>query len=136
MSWDVYLIRTKTNSEAINEIEYSNILKFEKKEMMQELQKLANEFDLSLTDLDKRYVHLRGNNWSIEFDFWDGKEPYINIDMEIRGSKEPVEVLERLKMDLNTRIVDTCTYAFWMKDDRSGFYDWNKLNDKIKEISL
>ena len=136
MSWDVYLIRTKTNSEAINEIEYSNILKFEKKEMIQELQRLANELDLFLTDLDKRYVHLRGNNWSIEFDFWDGKEPYINIDMEIRGSKEPVEVLERLKMDLNTRIVDTCTYAFWMKDSRSGFPDWNKLNDKIKEIGL
>lgn len=112
MSWDIYMIRTKTNLEALDKIQYLDVLKFEKKEVLQELETLSREMNLIVEGADTRYVYLRGDGWSIEFDFFDDKEPYFNIDMEIRGTKKPTVIINRLKKDLKTRIVDESTGTF------------------------
>ena len=130
------MIRTKTNSELLNQIQYLDVLKFEKKEVVQELDLLSREMNLIIEGMDTRYVYLRGNEWSIEFDFWDGKEPYYNIDMAVRGKKEPTAVLNRLKKDLKTRIVDMSTGTFWEEDLKNGFSDWCKLNQRIESESI
>ena len=130
------MIRTKTNSELLDQIQYGDVLKFEKKEVVQELELLSREMNLKIEGLDTRYVYLRGNEWSIEFDFWDGKEPYYNIDMEVRGKQEPAAVLNRLKKDLKTRIVDMSTRTFWDENEKSGFSDWCKLNQRIESESI
>lgn len=134
MSWDVYMIRTKTNLEPLDRIQYLDVLKFEKKEVMQELEVLSKELNLEIEGKDTKYVYLRGKNWSIEFEFWDGKEPYFNIDMEIRGMHEPIDILNRLKKDLNTRIVDMSTGTFWEDKRKSGFSNWSKLNKRSESI--
>ena len=130
------MIRTKTNSELLDQIQYGDVLKFEKKEVVQELELLSREMNLKIEGLDTRYVYLRGNEWSIEFDFWDGKEPYYNIDMEVRGKQEPTVVLNRLKKDLKSRIVDMSTGTFWEEDKETGFGDWCKLNQRIESESI
>ena len=127
------MIRTKTNSELLDQIQYGDVLKFEKKEVVQELELLSREMNLKIEGLDTRYVYLRGNEWSIEFDFWDDKEPYYNIDMEVCGMHEPTVILNRLKKDLKTRIVDMSTGTFW-EDEKSGFSDWSKLNERIESV--
>ncbi len=136
MSWDIYMIRTKTNLEPINQIQYLDVLKFEKKEVVQELELLSREMNLIIDGIDARYVYLRGDDWSIEFDFGDGKEPYFNIDMEVRGRYEPTDILNRLKKDLKTRIVDMNTGTFWEAEGKSGFSDWSKLNKEIQFVYI
>ena len=133
MSWDIYMIRTKTNLESLDQIQYLDVLKFEKKEVVQELESLSREMNLMIEGMDTRYVYLRGNEWSIEFDFGEDKEPYYNIDMEVRGMHEPTVILNRLKKDLKTRIVDMSIGTFW-EDEKSGFSDWSKLNERIESV--
>ena len=108
-------------------------MKFTREEVIKELVLLADELNLRVEDLETRYVHLRGDGWSIEFNFWDGQEPYNTIDMEVRGTKQPTEILNRLKQDLNARIVDMCAGGFWTKDGASGFGEWKGLNDKVAQ---
>lgn len=62
MSWDIYLVRTETNTEPEREISEENIIKFTREEVIRELVLLAEN---------------------------------------------------KLKQDLNARIVDMCTGGFW-----------------------
>lgn len=130
MSWDIYLVRTETNTEPEYLIPEENMVKFTREEIIRELVVLARHLNLKAEDLEAKYVHLRGDGWSIEFNFWDDLEPYSTIDMEVRGVKQPTEVLSRLKKDLKARIVDMCAGDFW-EEGASGFGEWKALNDKV-----
>ena len=136
MSWDIYLVRTETNTEPEHMISNENIVKFTREEIIRELVVLAKELHLRAEDLDAKYVHLRGEDWSIEFDFWDGMESYYTIDMEVRGRLQPTEVLSRLKRDLNARIVDMCAGGFWEEEGVSGFCAWKALNERVTQSIL
>ncbi|MBQ9141071.1 MAG: hypothetical protein IJX63_04675 [Lachnospiraceae bacterium] len=131
MSWDIYLVRTETNTEPEHLIPEENMVKFTREEIIRELVVLARDLNLKAEDLEAKYVHLRGGDWSIEFNFWDDLEPYSTIDMEVRGGKLPTEVLSRLKKDLKARIVDMCAGEFWEEEGASGFSEWKALNDKV-----
>ncbi len=131
MSWDIYLVRTETNTESKRQISEENIIKFTREEVIRELVLLAKELGVSAEDLETKYVHLRGDNWSIEFNFGDGMELYNTIDMEVRGTKQPTEVLSRLKKDLKARILDMCAGEFWEEDCTSGFEGWKALNTQV-----
>lgn len=133
MSWDIYLVRTETNTEPEHLISEENIVKFTREEVIQELVLLADELNLRVEDSETRYMHLRGEGWSIEFNFWKGQESYNTIDMEVRGTKQPTEILNRLKQDLNARIVDMCAGGFWTEGGASGFGEWKVLNDKVAQ---
>lgn len=131
MSWDIYLVRTGTNTEPEHLISEENMVKFTREEIIGELVVLARDLNLKAEDLESKYVHLRGEGWSIEFNFWDGLESYHTIDMEVRGRLQPTEVLCRLKKDLGARIVDMCARGFWEEEVISGFGKWKTLNDKV-----
>ena len=105
MSWDVYLIRTKTNMEPYNRIKDEDIIPFTRKEILDEIVLLANELELLVEDLDTKFPHLRGNGWSVEFCFWD-EDPCETVDLQVRGSYNPTKVFARLKGDLQARIFD------------------------------
>ncbi len=130
MSWDIYFVRTKSNTEPEHLIQEENMVKFTREEIIRELVVLAMELNLKAEDLEAKYIHLRGEDWSIEFNLWEGLEPYSTIDMEVRGVKQPTEVLSRLKKDLNARIVDMSAGGFWEEDGASGFGEWKALNDR------
>lgn len=136
MSWDIYLVRTKTNTEPEHLIPEENMVKFTREEIIRELVVLARDLNLKAEDLEAKYVHLRGEGWSIEFNFWEGLEPYRTIDMAVRGVKQPTEVLSRLKKDLKARIVDMCAGGFWEEGGTSGFDEWKVLNDKAARSLL
>lgn len=103
------MIRTKTNLESLDQIQYLDVLKFEKKEVVQELESLSREMNLMIEGVDTGYVYLR-------------------------GMYEPTVILNRLKKDLKTRIVDMSTGTFWEDDEKSGFRDWSKLNERIESV--
>ncbi|MBE5866043.1 MAG: hypothetical protein E7292_07515 [Lachnospiraceae bacterium] len=131
MSWDVYLIRTKTNTEPYDRIKDEDIIPFTRKEILDKIVLLANELELQVEDLDTNFPHLRGKGWSIEFCFWD-EDPCEIVDIQVRGSYNPTKVLARLKEDLQTRIFDMHRGKYIEDGQESGFEDWKKLAERIK----
>lgn len=133
MSWDIYLIRTKTNTEQYDDIIDENIVGFTKKEICDEIITLAKEFDLSMDDLDTSYIHLRGEKWSMEFCFWEEEEIYDTVEVQVRGINEPTEILARMQVDLNARIFDMHNGKFIDAYESGAFDEWKDFTDKIIE---
>lgn len=131
MSWDIYLVRTKTNTEDYGDILDENLICFTKKEIVNEIKVLAEELQLHTKDLDTNYMHLRGDGWSIEFCFWDDYEPYETVEMQVRGFNEPTEVFRRLKQDLNARIYDMHGKRYIEEEGESGFQQWKNFTGHI-----
>lgn len=130
MSWDVYLTRTKSNTEAYNKIADEDIIPFTRKEIVDEIVLLARELELETADLNDKFPHLRGDGWSIEFSFWD-EEPYETVDLQVRGIKNPTEVFARLKKDLQARIFDMHSGKYIEDESQSAFEDWKNFTEKI-----
>jgi len=130
MSWDVYLIRTKTNMEPYDRIKDEDIIPFTRKEILDEIVLLANELELQVEDLNTKFPHLRGTGWSVEFCFWD-EDPYETVDLQVRGRNNPTKVFARLKEDLQARIFDMHGGKYIEDGQESGFEDWKKLTERI-----
>lgn len=130
MSWDVYLIRTKTNTEPYDQIEDEDIIPFTRKEIVDAIVSLARELELQVADLDARFPHLRGNGWSIEFCFWD-EEPCETIQLQVRGIHNPTEVFARLKKNLQARIFDMHGGKYIEDELESGFEDWKNFTENV-----
>lgn len=129
MSWDVVLIRTKTNKEPLEEIESENIIPFSFAEFTQEMQKIAGqqsaEYDPTIAS-----QLMRTNTWSIEV---YPEEENESIGLSIRGSEEPTEVLKALHKDLGCRLIDCCTSEFIDFTKSSSFEKWKSYRDQIIE---
>lgn len=130
MSWDVVMIRTKNNDEDFDSINDDDMIKFFKKEVIDVIVKISEEIGAVAEDLDTEYAHLRGNDWSIEFQFWDN-EPYDTIVLEVRGIKAPKEAFQLLKGYLKARIFDLYSGRYVDDQPELGFEEWKKLCDKI-----
>lgn len=102
MSWDVLLIRTKTNREAMDEIKSENIILFSQAEIAREIGKIATELGAVCDCQDLSWQNLDSDSWSIEFNVGKNAETE-SVMLHIRGS-EPKEVLTLLPVDLNAWI--------------------------------
>lgn len=133
MSWDIYLVRTQSNTEPYAQIADEDYISFSRQEIIDEIMALAKEFSLFAEDIDTQFPHLRGDGWSIEFCFWDEQELYEIVDMQVRGIHEPIEVFEKIKSDLNARIFDMHGDKFIEANGKSGFDEWVDFTAKIIE---
>ena len=91
MSWDVLLIRTKTNRESMDEIKSENIIPFSQAEIAHEIGKLAAELGAVCDCQDLSWQNLDSDGWSIEFNIGKNAETE-SVMLHIRGG-EPKEVL-------------------------------------------
>lgn len=132
MSWDVYLIRTKTNTEPYDQEAKEDIIPFTRKEIVDEIVSLAQDLGLRAEDLDARFPYLRGDGWSIKICFWY-EEPYETVDLQVRGIYSPTEVFTRLKKDLNARLFDMHGGKFIEDEVESGFEEWKDFTAKVVE---
>lgn len=130
MSWDVYLIRTKNNTEPYDRIADEDMIPFTRKEVVDEIVSLAEELELQATDLDTKFPHLRGNGWTIEFCFWE-EEPYDTVELQVRGIHNPTVVFAGLKKDLQARIFDMHGGKYIDDGQESGFEDWKSFTEKV-----
>ena len=134
MSWDVLMIRTKTNCETINAITSENILPFTQAEIAAEIQKIATELHAICNCTDLSWQTLDGNGWSIEFNVGEEAET-PSVMLHIRGG-EPKAVFALLMTDLNTRLIDGGT-GFITFDKPTSFETWKAYRDRmIDEQSL
>lgn len=154
MSWSLYLIRTKTNTEPYNKEKEEDIIPFTKEEIIKTLSEISRIIDIRIEeseifsveddeiDMDSFFiVHVSGKNWSIEFHFCNWCEysekdmKYDTIELQVRGNSEPKEFLSILIGKLNARLFDMSAGKFWTYDN-SGFADWKNLCDRIaRELS-
>ena len=65
MSWDVLLIRTKTNREAMDEIKSENIILFSQAEIAREIGKIATELGAVCDGQDLAWQNLDSDSWSM-----------------------------------------------------------------------
>ena len=65
MSWDVLLIRTKTNRESMDEIKSENIIPFSQAEIAHEIGKLAAELGAVCDCQDLSWQNLDSDGWCI-----------------------------------------------------------------------
>lgn len=128
MSWEVWIIRTKTNIEEYNNINESNCIPISKDELLASWKTITQKMNVFITDEKSDYPHLRGNAWSIEAYFAD--ECVADISLQIRGNECPAEVLGIMAELLKARVFDTSTGKFLddMKDN--GFDKWMTLNQR------
>lgn len=133
MSWNIYLVRTQSNTEPYDQIVDEDYISFSKQEIVNAIMTLAKEFSLFAENIDTKFPHLRGDGWSIEFCFWDEQESYEIVEMQVRGIHEPIEVFEKMKSDLNARIFDMHGGTFVEADRKRGFDEWVDFTAKIIE---
>ena len=129
MSWDVLLIRTKTNREAMDEIKSENIILFSQAEIAREIGKIATELGAVCDCQDLSWQNLDSDSWSIEFNVGKNAETESGF-LHIRGS-EPKEVFNLLPVDLNARLIDCSTGEFIRPGEPTSFERWRAYRDQI-----
>lgn len=129
MSWDVLMIRTKTNSEMIDEITSENIIPFKQAEIADEIKKISAELGAVYNCDDLSWQNLDSDSWSIEFNVGKDTEEE-SVMLHIRGG-EPKEVFAVLIADLNTRLMDCSTGEFISMERPTSFERWKAYRDKI-----
>ena len=130
MSWDVVMIRTKTNSEAIDEIKSENIIPFRQTEIANAIKKISTELGVCYNCDDLSWQDLDSDNWSIEFNVGKDAETE-SIMLHIRGGEEPKAVFAALIADLNTRLIDCSTGEFISLGKPTSFERWKAYRDQI-----
>lgn len=130
MSWDVVLIRTKSNDESVNEIDTDNMILFKQIEIAKEIKRIASLVSARYNCDDLAWPTMEANKWSIEFYVGDDEETE-SVMLGIRGSEEPTEVLKELAEGLNTRLYDCSSGEFMEFDIPSRFADWKAYRDKV-----
>lgn len=130
MSWDVLMIRTKTNSETtLDAITSDNIIPFKQIEIADEIRKISAELGAAYNCDDLSWQDLDSDSWSIEFNIGKKTETE-SVMLHIRGG-EPKEVFAFLTADLNTRLVDGCTGGFIVPGKPTSFEEWKAYRDRI-----
>lgn len=112
MSWDVVMIRTKTNSESLDEIENENIIPFRQTEIADEIKKIAAELGASYAcdALSWQWLGSESDSepaWYIEFNMGEDAEEET-VMLHLRGDI-PKAAFAALTTDLNTRLIDCGT---------------------------
>ena len=112
MSWDVVMIRTKTNSERLDEIENENIIPFRQAEIADEIKKIAGELGAAYAcnTLSWQWLGSEADQepvWDIEFNIGENVE-VETVMLHLRGSI-PKAAFAALTTDLNTRPIDCGT---------------------------
>ncbi len=129
MSWDVLMIRTKTNNETLDEITSENIIPFKRTEIANEIKKISAELGAIYNCDDLSWQNLGSDSWTIEFNIGKDTETEC-VMLHIRGS-EPKEVFAILIADLNTRLVDCSTSEFITMGKPTSFERWKAYRNKI-----
>lgn len=131
MSWDVMMIRTKTNAEeTLNEIKDENIIPFKQLEIAHELQSVSARLENVCCCGGVSWPNLYSDNWSIEFCVGENEETEA-VTLQIRGEEEPREVFAALAADLSARLIDGSTGEFICPDKASSFERWKAYRDQI-----
>ncbi len=129
MSWDVLMIRTKTNSEMMDEITIENIIPFKQTEIADEIKKISAELGAVYNCDDLSWQNLDSDSWSIEFNIGNDTETE-SVMLHIRGG-EPKEVFAVLIADLNTRLMDCSAGEFISTEKPTSVESWKGYRDKI-----
>lgn len=111
MSWDVVMVRTKTNNEALKNIAGKNIVPFAQTEIAEAVKNIAAELGVSCDCNDLSYQHLGCGRWSIEFNVGAETEAE-SIMLHVRGGETPCEAFAALSDALNARLIDCSTGEF------------------------
>ncbi len=131
MSWDVLMIRTRTNNEeTIDEIESKNIIPLKQIEIENEIKKISAECGAFYNCDDLSWQILVSEHWSIEFNIGKDAETEA-VTLHIRGGEEPKEVFSALAADLNIRLIDGDTGEFIHPGEPTSFENWKAYRDKI-----
>lgn len=106
------MIRTKTNSERLDEIESENIIPFRQAEIADEIKKIAAELGASYACNTLSWQWLGSGTdkepvWDIEFNIGENAEEET-IMLHLRGSI-PKAAFSALITDLNARLIDCGT---------------------------
>lgn len=109
MSWEMIMIRTKTNSETIYEIKSENIIPFRQTEIADAIKKIATELDADYDCDNLSCQYLGGgigrDSWTIEF--LVGKDAETeSVGLDLRGLVDWNTVFAALIAELNTRLID------------------------------
>lgn len=131
MSWDVYIVRTKVNSEEYAQIEDSACIPITKDEFINVWEDIAKKLNLSVMDTESKFPHLRGDGWSMEACFYDDPKPECYLELQIRGTKCPDEVFRLMKQKLNARIFDSASGKFIEDTGEKSFNAWKELVETI-----
>ena len=133
MSWDVVMIRTKTNREGADEIKDENIIPFGQTEIAAAIKKISAQLGFAYCCDDLSWQTLDSSSWSIEFNV--GMNPQTkSVMLHIRGG-EPKEVFAFLSADLNTRLMDCNTGELISPDKPASFESWKAYRDQIMNVN-
>ena len=124
MSWDVVLIKTKTNKEKIEDIKKP--LPFNRDIFIKGMKKYFPDLNID----DKSWLFLDKEYYSVEFNMGKEKETDC-IMLHIRGSKEPEDLFKIIPEKFQCRIYDCSSGEFIGNGLKSSFEEWKKYRDKV-----
>lgn len=130
MSWDVVMVRTKTNGEALKDIAGENIVPFTQTEIAEAVKNAAAALGAAYDCADLSYQHLGCVGWSIEFNV-DGETEAESVMLHVRGAEEPKEAFALISSALNARLIDCGTGEFITQGGAGSFEHWKKYRDGI-----
>ena len=130
MSWDVVMVRTKTNGEALKDITGENIVPFTQTEIAEAVKNAAAALGAAYDCADLSYQHLGRVGWSIEFNV-NGETEAESVMLHVRGAEEPKEAFALIASALNARLVDCGTGEFITHGGAGSFERWKKYRDGI-----
>ena len=130
MSWDVVMVRTKTNGEALKDIAGENIVPFTQTEIAEAVKNAAAALGAAYDCADLSYQHLGCGGWSIEFNV-GGETEAESVMLHVRGAEEPKEAFALISSALNARLVDCGTGEFITQGGAGSFERRKKYRDGI-----
>jgi len=108
MSWDVVLIKTKTNSETITEIDEANILIFD----IENVIAMLKEMFFAVSHVDDQWLHYENGLYAISFNLASDKQIMLHVNV----LDEPEDAVEAVIHDLckmfRCRAFDTTSGEF------------------------
>ena len=124
MSWDVVLIKTKTNREEIGDIKKP--IPFDREIFIKEMKKYIPELNIE----DKTWLFLNREYYSVEFNMGKDKKTDC-IMLHVRGNREPEDLFEIIKEKFQCRIYDCSSGEFIEDGTESAFGKWKEYRDKV-----
>ena len=124
MSWDVVLIKTKTNKEEIGDIKTP--IPFDRDSFIKEMKKYIPDLNIE----DKTWLFLNREYYSVEFNMGKDKKTDC-IMLHVRGNRKPEDLFEIIKEKFQCRIFDCSSGEFIEKGVKSAFGAWKEYRDKV-----
>ena len=134
MSWDIWIIRTKTNTEEYKQINETNCIPISRDELLASWKVIEKTLNVSIEDEESEYPHLRGIGWSIEAYLNGEYETDKSLNLEIRGNECPTEAIGMMTDLLKARAFDTVTDRFLDVMQTSGFEVWKSFNKRVCDV--